>query len=148
MPRIVLYTRSMRNPLLILIFACIASLSFGQSSDFAPVEQWQAAVLGGNAEELRSMYSISPPAQINTAQGKVDSAADVDFWTGLKPTSMNLSIVKSASLQNGIHGVLFQASLKTKAKMLYITAEQIWQQQGPVWRLIAEQRDVTKLEQP
>lgn len=147
---LLLYTQPMLRrvffTLLILTFsgACFAQLG----GDFPALEQWHMAILRGDSGDLTSLYSVSPPAEISTRSGKVDAAADVAFWTGLKPASMNISVVKSTSPQPGIHGVLFQASVKSHAKMLYVTAEQIWQQQGPVWRLIAEERDIAKLEQP
>jgi len=118
------------------------------TTSFAPLDQWQMAILNGDSTALASLYSLSPAATINTGKASVDVKADVAFWVGLRPTAMNISVVKSASPQPGIHGVLFQASVKSGGKMLYVTAEQIWQQQAQGWRMVAEQRDISKLEQP
>lgn len=128
------------------ILAPLCSAQF--TTSFAPLDQWQMAILRGDSSELSSLYSVSPPAEIKTGTGEVDLNAEYAFWTGLKPASMNISIVKSASPQPGFHGVLFQASVKSRGKTLYVTAEQIWQQQGQVWRIVAEERDIAKLEQP
>ncbi len=130
------------------VAAVLITLCSAQAGEFAPLEQWHLAILRGDTPEISSLYSISPPVQIKTGSGAVDLNAESAFWTGLKATSMNLSIVKSQTLQPGIHGVLFQASLKSRGKTLYITAEQIWQQQGNIWRIVAEERDIAKLEQP
>ena len=138
--------RNIRAAVLVAILAPVCSAQF--TTSFAPLDQWQMAVLRGDRSELSSLYSVSPPVEIKTGTGEADLNAEYAFWTGLKPTSMNISIVKSASPQPGFHGVLFQASVKSRGKTLYITAEQIWQQQGQVWRIVAEERDISKLEQP
>ena len=148
--RWLLYTQPMLRLTLVLSLALIlGSICSAQAvSDFPPLEQWHMAILRGNAGEISSFYSLSPPAEIKTGSGAVDVSAECAFWIGLKPTSMNLSLVKSRDLQPGIHGVLFQGSVKSRGKMVYITAEQIWQQQGQSWRMLAEERDIAKLEQP
>lgn len=138
--------RLIRALLAAAFFVGLCSAQF--TTSFAPLDQWQMAILQGNSTELSSLYSVSPPVEIKTGTGEADLNAEYAFWTGLKPTSMNISMVKSASPQPGFHGVLFQASVKSRGKTLYITAEQIWQQQGQLWRIIAEERDIAKLEQP
>jgi len=143
------YTRLMRPIRALLAAAFFVSLCSAQfTTSFAPLDQWQMAILRGDSAELSSLYSVSPPAEIKTGTGEADLNAEYAFWKGLKPVSMDISIVKSASPQPGFHGVLFQASVKSRGKTLYITAEQIWQQQGQVWRIVAEERDIAKLEQP
>lgn len=140
---------SMRRKLATGVVALLGTFCLAQfTTSFAPLDQWQMAVLRGDKSELSSLYSVSPPVEIKTGSGGADLNAEYAFWTGLKPTSMNISIVKSETLQAGIHGVLFQASIKSRGKTLYITAEQIWQQQGNIWRMVAEERDIAKLEQP
>jgi Thioredoxin-like len=127
----------------------LAATCAGQMrEDFSPLEHWQSAVIEGNAAELESLYSAAPPAQINTTAGKFGGDADVAFWAGLKVKSMNISMIKSGSPQPGIHRVLFQAEVKTRARTMYLTAEQVWQMQSGVWRLVAESRELSKLQQP
>lgn len=128
------------------VLSVVASAQF--TTSFAPLDQWQMAILQGDSSALSSLYSVSPPVEIKTGTGEVDLNAEYAFWKGLRPTSLDISVVKSASPQPGFHGVLFQASVKSRDKTLYITAEQIWQQQGQVWRIVAEERDIAKLEQP
>lgn len=140
---------TMRATVATLCFAFLGTICSAQfTTSFAPLDQWQMAVLRGNTNELSSLYSVSPPAEIKTGTGEADLNAEYAFWEGLKPTTMNISIVKSGSPQPGFQGVLFQASIKSRGKTLYVTAEQIWQQQGQVWRIVAEERDIAKLEQP
>ena len=133
----------------ILGIVLLASVALGQNtSSFAPLEQWQVAVLNHDARQLATLYSSSPPARINIGKGNnVDAAADVSFWTGLKIRSMNINIVQSAT-QTGIQQLLFQATAKTATGTLYIPTTQIWQMQNGVWRIVAASRDIAKLEQP
>src|ERR1035438_10263047 len=65
----------------------------GPPAGFAPLEQWRAAVLAGDAVALKSLYSADPVPKVQ-ANGIVTSAdADVSFWLGLKARSMGLEIV-------------------------------------------------------
>jgi len=106
------------------------------------------AILNGNPNQLMSLYSVAPPAQIDTGKGNVDASAEAAFWTGLKIRSMDIHIVQSVSPQPGIQKLLFQASARTPSRTVYVTAAQLWQMQNGGWRIIAAGRDIAKLEQP
>src|SRR5207244_160889 len=84
------YTRHMRITwAAIMAAAFLGSLCHAQgASSFQPLDQWQMAVLNGDSTQLASLYSASPPAQIDTGKGNVDAATDVAFWTGLKIKSI------------------------------------------------------------
>jgi hypothetical protein len=132
-----------------LLGAFLATLCHAQgASSFQPLDQWQMAVLNGDSAQLASLYSASPPAQIDTGKGSVDAATDVAFWTGLKIKSMDLNIIQSASPQPGLQKLLFQAAAKTPSRTVYVTSAQLWQLQNGAWKIVAAGRDLTKLEQP
>jgi thioredoxin 1 len=127
----------------------LSVLGFAQNAqNFEPLEKWQMAILNGDATQLGSLYSLVPPAQIDTGKGNVDAGAEVAFWTGLKIRSMDIHIVQSTSPQPGIQKLLFQASAKTPSRTVYVTSAQLWQMQSGGWRIIAAGRDIAKLEQP
>jgi hypothetical protein len=132
------------------VFLSVAlSASLAQNAEnFQPLEQWQMAILNGNPNQLMSLYSVAPPAQIDTGKGNVDASAEAAFWTGLKIRSMDIHIVQSVSPQPGIQKLLFQASARTPSRTVYVTAAQLWQMQNGGWRIIAAGRDIAKLEQP
>lgn len=116
---------------------------------FEPIEQWKAAVLKHDGAALKSMYSSTPPPRISTTAGHVDADTDVAYWTGLKAKSMSISVAESGSSQPGVQ--LFTLQLKIVspgAKTVNVVEGQAWQDQGGVWRLVAEKRDVAKLSQP
>ncbi len=120
---------------------------------FAPLEQWKAAVLSGNAATLQSFYSTNPPARIVTAKGESDAASAVAFWTGLKARRLKFDNLQTQSPQAGVQQVAFQAEIfsaaSSPAHTLYVIEIQVWQQQGGQWRLAASQRrEPTRLQQP
>ncbi len=140
-----------------LVLVVMAGFSAGQASapgaSFAPLDQWKAAVISGNATLLRSMYSSNPPAQVKTATGEAGAETDIDFWTGLKARRMKLNLVKSESPQPGVQQVLFEAEVHSGPgaadHAVYVNEVQLWQQQGGQWRIMAAQRtDAAKLQQP
>jgi ketosteroid isomerase-like protein len=120
---------------------------------FAPVEQWKAAVLAGDAAKLRAFYSSNPAARVVLASGEAGTEADVAFWIGLKARRMKISVVQSDSPQAGSQQVAFQAEIVSgahgKPQTVYVTDGQLWQKQGEQWRIVATRRgDVSKLQQP
>lgn len=119
------------------------------AADFAPLEQWKAVLAAQNAGSLRSFYSDSPPARVNTTRGNVGADSEVAFWTEQKASAISIKITDSAFPQPGIAEFMLQAALRTPAKRtVNILEEQVWQQQNGIWRIIAVKRDVTRLAQP
>jgi len=132
---------------LILLFAgCVFASG---ATQFAPLEQWKAALAGQDAGAMRSFYSDAPPARINTVAGNVGADSEVAFWTGQKATSINITVTDSAFPQPGIAELMLQAALRIPAKRnVNVLEEQVWQQQNGIWRIIVAKRDVTRLAQP
>ncbi len=130
----------------------LANVCFAESpTTFAPLESWKAAVVGGDVATLRSLYSNEPAAQVSISTQQLSAEADVNFWAGLKAKRVVLKIAQSDSPQPGVHQIVFQAEIRpaAPARTLYVSAGQIWQQQGTVWRLVSVKRtDAAKLEQP
>ena len=138
-------------------FVCLStSYIVGQSSPsavFPPLEQWKTAVTSGNASLLKSMYSSTPPAKIQTMAGESSPDADIAFWTGLKARRIKLNVIESTSPQAGLQQVVFEAEIHSGTasadQVVYVTEGQLWQQQLDGWKLVASKRsDATKLEQP
>jgi thioredoxin 1 len=124
-----------------------------KTAAFAPLEQWRAAVLAGDAAKLRALYSVNPEARVILPSGETNAQADIAFWTGLKARGIKLEMVQSASPQTGVQQVAFQAEIKSaaqnKVQTVYVINGQLWQQQGGQWRIAATRRgDLTRLQQP
>ena len=130
----------------------LANVCFAESpTTFAPLESWRTAVVRGDVATLRSLYSNEPAAQVSVSTQQLSADADVNFWAGLKAKRVVLKIVQSDTPQPGVHQIVFQAEIRpaAPARTLYVSAGQIWQQQGTVWRLVSVKRtDAAKLEQP
>ena len=140
---------SKRTVLITLVVILFASHAVGQSGPpFPPLEQWQAAVIAGNAALLKSMYSSNPPAQIMAAGGNSSADAEVAFWTGLKARRIKLNVLQSGSPQAGLQQVVFEAEVHSD-RVVYVTEGQLWQQEGGGWKLVATKRSgPTRLQQP
>ena len=124
-----------------------------QAAAFAPVEQWKAAVLAGDAATLRALYSSNPPARVVQPAGESGAETDVAFWIGLKARRMKVVVVQSESPQAGSQQVVFQTEIvsgaQAKPQTVYVINGQLWQQQGDQWRLVATQRSApSRLQQP
>jgi len=136
-----------------LIHVLAQTATSKSASDFAPLEQWKAAVVSGNASELRSMYSSNPPARIDTISGASSTDADIAFWTGFKARRIKLDVAESSAPQEGLHQVVFEAEIHSGTPsadhVLYVTEGQLWQQRAGTWKLVASKRsEPTKLQQP
>lgn len=137
-------------------FACAQIDDSSISKDpFPAFDQWKSAVLAGDADKLKALYSVNPVARIQVGERELDTAADIHFWTALKARDMKVDILQSGSpqVQPGRHQVLFRAEIRSaagpKEQTLYITEGQVWQQEDQQWRLITTKRtEVSRLEQP
>lgn len=142
----------------VLLLAMTPSRSLAQSGStqagsaavaFPPLEVWKNAIKSGNTAGLLSLYSTDPAPQIAIPSGKtntnISADADAAFWTGLKIRRVKLDLKKSDAPQTGLQQVLFELELSSaatpgKLRTLYISEEQIWQDQSGQWRIVASQR--------
>jgi thioredoxin 1 len=120
---------------------------------FAPLDQWKAAVLAGDAAKLGAFYSSNPAARVILTSGETNAQADIAFWTGLKARSVKLDIAQSVPTETGFQQVVFQAEISSptqnKRETVYVLSGQLWQKQGEQWRIVATRRgDTTRLLQP
>jgi len=119
---------------------------------FTPLQQWEAAVTGGDAAALRALYSSAPPARVNTPAGDLNADGDAAFWANLKVRSLKLDLIQSDSPQSGLRQIVFQAEIHSAApssRTLYLSEGQMWQDQGGQWRLVTAKRtDPARLQQP
>ena len=108
-------------------------------------EQWRAAMIRGDGNSVKALYSSQPPARISViTKGASEVSADSDtaFWTGLKARHMELKISQSQDPQPGVRQINFQATVRTAppGRTFYVVETQVWQMQGESWKLVAAQR--------
>jgi thioredoxin 1 len=128
----------------------LAKLSAADSpSGFAPLDQWKAAVLAGDAVALKTFYSTDPVAQVMANGVKTSADADVSFWLGLKARNITLQTVAVLDRPKG-KSVVFKAEVQlASGQTLSVTDGQMWRKQGEQWRLMSVERaDAPHLTQP
>jgi len=139
--------------LLLLFVGLIGSLAACAAQDpaslFPPIDQWRTAVISGNSAGLKSLYSTQPAAQINTSAGHVDSDSTVAFWVSLKPKTITVHAVEFVSPRPDVAAFTLEVKATSAAgHVTNLVDGQTWQNQGGVWRIVGEKRDLAKLEQP
>jgi hypothetical protein len=111
----------------------IAQNSAAESpTGFPPLDQWQSAILAGDAMALKALYSVDPVVQVDANGTKSGADADINFWLGLKARDMKLEIVRLTQ-GTGKRGVIFKAEVQTGApnrQSMRVTTAQGWQKQG------------------
>jgi hypothetical protein len=119
------------------------------STGFAGLDQWKAAVLSGDATSLKAFYSTDPVAEIDASGAKGGAEDDVKFWLGLKARSVKVEIVRLKE-KPGAESVIFKAEVLTgNGEIFNVTNAQGWRKQGEQWRIVgAERTDAPHLKQP
>ncbi len=122
------------------------------SAAFAPLEQWKAAVLTGDAAALRAFYSTDPAATVEVKLVRGSADADVNFWLALKARSLKTEIIRTTTPKPDITHIIFRADVVTgvpNGQTVSVTDDQVWQKQGNQWRLRSVERtDAPRLKQP
>jgi thioredoxin 1 len=119
------------------------------TTGFAPLDQWEAAVLARDKAALKALYSTDPVAQVQANGTVTSSDADVNFWLALKARSMKLETVAVLDRPKGT-SVVFRADVQlANGQTLSVTDGQMWRKQGEQWRLMSVERaDAPHLKQP
>jgi thioredoxin 1 len=132
-----------------VLFATLVSVAEPPSQTFAPFEQWKQAVLSADAAALKAFYSTDPLVQINIDGAKRDAAADIEFWTALRPRSMTVDVVRNEPRRGHISFIFRSRVTSADGKTIVLTDDQSWQERNGQWRLISVERtDSPQLAQP
>jgi thioredoxin 1 len=139
-----------------VLVALTASVAWSQSADasvpFAPLDQWKNAVIAGDAEGLKMLFSTAPAPKVSIGNDASDVAAEANFWKGLKARQITLEISRKEQPQTGIQVIVFQAEVRRSGpndETVYVSEGQVWQQQSDQWRLVMTSRtEPAHLKQP
>jgi len=142
-----------RTAVLVLLFLSLEV----SAQDFPPLDRWKAAVLAGDDAALRTIYSMIPPAQIQTPKKQPIALEDeFRFWEGFEAQGLSSLKIEIAKLDAGPFAGSQQVSfetelhLKTPAgpKVQYVVQTQVWQT-GASPRIVAAVRgEPRRLKQP
>jgi len=119
------------------------------------LDAWRKAVLAGDSTVLNSLYTDAPRI-LAPKQTPSDLKSALDYWTswkarGLKTISADVQDQKEQ--QTGFYVLVIQLTLGVTengaAKKYFIKLAQGYVEQGAVWKIAAEQRDIeTRLKAP
>jgi hypothetical protein len=138
----------------VLLLVSSYSVTQTPSAGFDGVEKWKGTLTPAAIASLRSLYSTDPPARFVGKDHKPtpDIVPETDFWQKLVSSGMTDFEVHSLGEydQEGGHVVSLAVSMKTKTadglRSRYVTEQQVWQQQGDQWRIVAATHsDVVKM---
>ncbi len=143
----------------VVLVLCCAACAQGIDQLLPPnlssaLAHWRAAVLAGNTEALRQLYTSAPAIQDSKKQA-ISVADELQFWSAQKKnglTSLTLDIVKVEPPNHGVQYVKFQAELKSRtpsgAKTGYVVAVQGWQAASPLKITWETRTQALRLKQP
>jgi thioredoxin 1 len=136
----------------------VSSPFFAQSNDassgFLPLDQWRGAILAGDANALKALYSTNPAAQVQVGSVNGGADADLNFWRAVKSRELKLEIVRLKQKQPDRESVIFKTQVEIAAKngelqTMSLTEAQGWRKQGDQWRITGVERtDAPQLAQP
>jgi thioredoxin 1 len=140
-------------PLGIVLLVALAA----HAQSFAPLDQWRAAVLSGNASALSALYTQSPaPEIVGPDKRPIPLNDEIAFWSAWKSqglTNLSAEIMQQSNQAPGLHVLVLQLTLTTKQAgklhKQYVAMAQTWYQQNGQWRLVGSQHTAaTLLRQP
>jgi Thioredoxin-like len=118
------------------------------SAEFAPLEQWKAAIIERNNSALVSLYSANPPAVAKIPQGTArDPSEEPRFWQLLESygmTDFDPKVLQIERPQPGAVAVTLHIEMRLQTKSglqpAVVDAAQLWVQQNGAWRIVETQR--------
>ena len=137
------------------LFICTTSPFAAAQLDersFPPFQDWKAAILAGDGNALKAMYSTDPLARIEINRVSHDADADINFWLALKVRTMSVQVIRNEE-RHGHISFIFHAEVVSglpSDQGVSVTEDQSWKRQADgQWRLISVERtDAPRLKQP
>jgi thioredoxin 1 len=115
-------------------------------SQFAPLDTWKAAVIAGDVNALKAIYSTVPPAQSRSPLGDSnDPNEEPDYWASLAPQGLHDFAPKILEISHPQQGLTvlrlrIEFSLGKGAGVpMVVGAAQGWVDQGG-WKIVVSQR--------
>lgn len=123
-----------------------ARASATSASAFAPLDEWKAAVVKGDLDALKAMYTTDPPAQSRSPMGdSSDPSEEPLYWSSLAPQGLhdfNPKILEITHPQTGVTIVVLRIEFslgKGAGTPVVVGGSQAWINQNG-WRIVQSQR--------
>jgi len=119
-----------------------------QAPAFAPLQNWDSAVVAGDQTALAALYTTTPPAQTETPRGVTqDPGEEARFWSALAANGLSDFQPKVLAVEHRQQGVV-ETVLRVMGKIrtnsgvqpFVVEIHQRWIQQGGAWRIYATRR--------
>lgn len=118
------------------------------SSPFAPLERWKAAIVDRDNGALVALYSTLPAASAKIPQGTTrDPREEPRFWQMLESYGLADFHPKVLQIERSRPGLVavtlrIEMKLRTKSGMqpFVVSAAQLWMRQSGGWRIVETQR--------
>jgi hypothetical protein len=112
------------------------------SLQFAPWQQWRAAVEDGDKAALKKLYSTNPSARFIVGKDQVLTEADeIQFWSSLKTlgaTNINPEML-SFETKGNLAQIVIRVELTMPGGNLVAGGAQLWLHEGDTWHIAASQ---------
>jgi thioredoxin family protein len=123
-----------------------STASSSTPSQFAPLESWKAAVIGGDLNALKALYTTDPPAQSRSPIGEsTDPAEEPLYWASLAPQGLhdfNPKILEVTHPQTGVTILVLRIEFslgKGVGSPMVVGGSQAWINQNG-WKIVQSQR--------
>jgi thioredoxin 1 len=131
-----------------LIATTAVSATAADTSAFAPLAKWTAAVIAGDKAALAALYTTKPPSKVQTPAGKAeDPTEEPTFWSGLAAKGLSNfqpKILEIRKPQTGVVILVLRIEMtlgKDPGEPNVVSAAQVWAQQDKdVWRIAGTNR--------
>jgi thioredoxin 1 len=115
-------------------------------SAFAPLDQWKAAVIAGDLNALKAMYTTDPPSQSKSPIGdSVDPYEEPTYWAGLAAqglSNFDPKVLEIAKPQTGVVVLVLRIEFslgKGAGEPTVVGGSQAWIQQNG-WKIVQSKR--------
>jgi thioredoxin 1 len=116
-------------------------------SAFAPLDQWKAAVIAGDVNALKALYTTDPPSQSRSPMGtSSDPSEEPVFWASLAEQGLhgfNPKILEIQHPQQGVTVLLMRIEYnlgKGAGTPVYAATSQAWINQNG-WKIVQTSRN-------
>jgi hypothetical protein len=124
-----------------------STASSSTPSQFAPLESWKAAVIAGDLNALKALYTTDPPSQSRSPLGEsIDPSEEPLYWASLAQQGLhnfNPKILEITHPQTGVTILVLRVEYSLGAGTgtpMYAGASQAWINQNG-WKIVQSSRN-------
>lgn len=128
----------------------LAQTAAPAQKDFAPLDEWRAAVMNGDRASLAKLYSVAPEAVAQVQKDRIALQDEWAFWAGLKGsglTDFNPRLLELSTV-NGHTKLVLRISATSGGSHLYAAMHQEWAPEADGWKIVRSVRSAAFTDEP